>query len=152
MNYNEWTYCMYLQMSVCHNLSIGFITGTLQISLQAFMLISAYMLLDRLHFIWYPVISLPWRHNERDSVSNHQPHDCLFNCLFRRRSKKTSKLRVTGLMRGIHRGPVNSPHKLPVTRKMFPFHDVIMYDRLVPRVKLYNMFAFASITMISHMV
>ena len=27
---------------------------------------------------------------------------------------------------GIHRGPVNSPHKCPVTRKMFPFDDVIM--------------------------
>ena len=30
-------------------------------------------------------------------------------------------------MRGIHRGPVNSPHKWPVTRKMFPFDDVIMH-------------------------
>ena len=29
-------------------------------------------------------------------------------------------------VRGIHRGPVNSPHKGPVTRKMFPFGDVIM--------------------------
>ena len=29
-------------------------------------------------------------------------------------------------MRGIHRWPVNSPHKRPVTRKMFPFDDVIM--------------------------
>ena len=29
-------------------------------------------------------------------------------------------------MRGIHRGPVNSPHKRPVTRKMFPFDDVVM--------------------------
>ena len=27
---------------------------------------------------------------------------------------------------GIHRGPVNSPHKWPVTRKMFPFDDAIM--------------------------
>ena len=27
---------------------------------------------------------------------------------------------------GIHRGPVNSPHKGPVTQKMFPFDDVIM--------------------------
>ena len=27
-------------------------------------------------------------------------------------------------VRGIHRGPVNSPHKWPVTRKMFPFDDV----------------------------
>ena len=31
-------------------------------------------------------------------------------------------------VRGIHRGPVNSPHKRPVTRKMFPFDDVIMTD------------------------
>ena len=30
---------------------------------------------------------------------------------------------------GIHRGPVNSPHKWPVTRKMFPFDDVIMYGK-----------------------
>ena len=71
-------------------------------------------------------MTLRWRHNDRDSVSNHQPHDCLLNRLFRRRSKKTSKLRVTGLCAGIHRGPVNSPHKWPVTRKMFPFDDVIM--------------------------
>ena len=41
-----------------------------------------------------------WRHNERDGVSNHQPHDCLRNRLFRRRSKKTSKLRVAGLCAG----------------------------------------------------
>ena len=44
--------------------------------------------------------------------------------LFRRRSKKTSTLRVTGLCEG------NSPvinHKGPVTRKIFPFDDVIIY-------------------------
>ena len=40
---------------------------------------------------------LRWRHNERDCVSNHQPHCCLLKRLFGRRSKKTSKLRVTGL-------------------------------------------------------
>ena len=32
-------------------------------------------------------------------------------------------------VRGIHRGPVNSPHKWPVTRKMFPIDDVIMIHR-----------------------
>ena len=63
--------------------------------------------------------TLQWRHNGRDSVSDHQPHDCLLNRLFRRRSKKTSKLRVTGLCAGIHRWPFNSPHKWPVTRKYF---------------------------------
>ena len=43
------------------------------------------------------LITLRWRHNDLDGVSDHQPHDCLLNLLFRRRSKKTSKLRVTGL-------------------------------------------------------
>ena len=33
-----------------------------------------------------------------------------------------------GFVRGIHRWPVNSPHKGPVTRKMFPFDDVIMWN------------------------
>ena len=47
---------------------------------------------------WLGVINtLQWRHNERYGVSNHQPRDCLLNRLFRRRSKKASKLRVTGL-------------------------------------------------------
>ena len=43
---------------------------------------------------------MKWRHNGLDGVSNHQPHDCLLNRSFRRRSKKTSKLRVTGLCAG----------------------------------------------------
>ena len=70
--------------------------------------------------------TLRWRHNGCDCVWNHQPHDCLLNRLFRRRSKKISKLRVTGLCAGNSPGPENSPHKGPVTRKMFPFDDVIM--------------------------
>ena len=69
---------------------------------------------------------LHWRHNDHDGVSDHQPYGCLLNRVFRRRSKKTSKLRVTGLCVGNSPGPVNSPHKGPVTRKMFPFDDVIM--------------------------
>ena len=69
---------------------------------------------------------LHWRHNDHDGVSNHQPLGCLLNRLFRRRSKKTSKLRVTGLCAGNSPGPVNSPHKGPVTRKVFPFYDVFM--------------------------
>ena len=48
----------------------------------------------------------------------------------------------------IHRGPVNFPHKWPVTRKMFPFDDVIMLFRflwigkllcsfITPKISLY---------------
>ena len=43
------------------------------------------------------VLALQRRHNESDGVSNHRRHDCLLNRLFRRRSKKTSQLWVTGL-------------------------------------------------------
>ena len=72
--------------------------------------------------------TLHWRYNDHDGVSNHQPHGCLLSRLFRRRSRKTSKLRVTGLWVENSPGPVNSSHKGPVTRKMFPFDDVIMYS------------------------
>ena len=41
--------------------------------------------------------SLLWRHIGRYGVANYQPHHCLLNRIFRRRSKKTSKLRVTCL-------------------------------------------------------
>ena len=71
---------------------------------------------------------LQWRHNGRDGVSNNQPHDCLFNRLFRHRSKKTSKPASLAFVRGIHRWPVNSPHKGPVTRKLVPFHDASLTD------------------------
>ena len=44
--------------------------------------------------------SYQWRHNGLDGVSNHQPYDCLLKLLFRRRTKKASKLCVTGLWVG----------------------------------------------------
>ena len=57
-------------------------------------------------------ITLWWRHNGRDSVSNHQPHDCLLNRLFRRRWKETSKLRVTGLCAGNSPGTGEFPAQM----------------------------------------
>ena len=74
--------------------------------------------------------TLRWRHNGRDSVSNHQPHDCLLNRLLGRRLKKEQSSASLTFVWGIHQGPVNSPHKWPVTRKMFPFDDVIMNNNL----------------------
>ena len=43
--------------------------------------------------------ALHW-HNEHDGIPNHWCLHCLLNCWFRRKSKKTSKLRVTGLCEG----------------------------------------------------
>ena len=72
-------------------------------------------------------LSLQWRHNGRDSVSNHQPHDCLLKRLFNADQRKHQSSASLAFVRGIHRGPVNSPRKWPVTRKMFPFDDAIMW-------------------------
>ena len=52
------------------------------------------------HYDCWWFISLEWRHDERDGVSVPRRLDCLLNHLFRRRSKKTSKLRITGLCEG----------------------------------------------------
>ena len=80
--------------------------------------------------VWSNHDTLQWRHDGRYGVSNHQPRDCLLNRFLRRRSKKTSKLRITGLLAG--NSPVTDkfPAQSQVTRKMFPFDDVIMVDVL----------------------
>ena len=72
--------------------------------------------------------SLRWRHNERDCVWNHQPYTIVYSTVYsdadQRKHQSSASL---AFVWGIHRGPVNSPHKGPVTRKMCPFDDVIMY-------------------------
>ena len=50
---------------------------------------------------------------------------CLNVCSVADRRKHQSSMSLA-FVRGIHRWQVNSPHKGPVTRKMFPFDDVIM--------------------------
>ena len=81
--------------------------------------------------IW---LSLQWRHNGPDSVSNHQPHYCLLNRLFGPRSKKTSKLRVTGLCAW------NSPgtSELPAQMTSYPENVSIWWRHhgAVQRVKV----------------
>ena len=83
-----------------------------------------------MHYLhWWRVYanSLQWRHNEPDRVSNHQPHDCLLNRLFRRRSKITSKLRVTGLCAG------NSPMtgEFPAQRACYAGNNSIWWRHRV---------------------
>ena len=67
-----------------------------------------------------PVFTLQWRRNEYDGVSNHRPHDCLLNRLFKAQIKENIKAPrhwpVTG----------EFPHKWPVTLKILPFDDVII--------------------------
>ena len=60
---------------------------------------------------------LQWRHNGHDSVSKHQPYDCLLYLFFRHRSKKTSKLRVTGLCVGNWPGTGEFPAQMASNAK-----------------------------------
>ena len=85
--------------------------------------------LSRFALLWLyqrPHCAVQWRHHEHDGVSNHQPNDCLLNRLFRCRLKKHQGSASLAFVREIRRSTVNSPPKGPVTRKMFPFDDVIM--------------------------
>ena len=61
---------------------------------------------------WGVSSTLEWRHNERHGVSNHQPH--VYSGAYQRKHQSSASL---AFMRGIHRWPVNSSHKGPVTRK-----------------------------------
>ena len=59
-------------------------------------------------------------------VSNHRSFDCLFNRLCGLISKKHQSPRNWPFVMGIHRWPVKSPHKGPVTGEKHPLDDLIM--------------------------
>ena len=84
---------------------------------------------DNIYIITQHSSALQWRHNGLDGVWNHRPHDCLLNRLFTRRSKKTSKLHVTGIRAGIHQWLVThlTVHTLTVH---LGTHAVYFYNRL----------------------
>ena len=70
--------------------------------------------------------SLQWRHDGRDGVPDNLPNDCLLNRLFRCRSKKTSKLRVTGLCAGNSPATVEFPAQRASNAENVSICDVIM--------------------------
>ena len=75
-----------------------------------------------------------WRHNERNSVSNHQHLECLLNRLFRRRWMNYESPVSLAFGRGIHRWPVDSPHKGPLRgKRLMTFDDVIMNEPVTLR-------------------
>ena len=77
-------------------------------------------------------VTLRWRHNERDCVSNHQPYDYLLNRLFRYRLKKTSKLRVTGLWEGNSPGtgefPARRASNAEIVSIWWRHHEIAIHD------------------------
>ena len=79
--------------------------------------------------------SLWWRHNGHDGVWNTSltiVYSTVYSGADQRKYQSSASL---AFVRGIHWGPVNSPHKWPVTRKMFPFDDVIV---IISNMLLYS--------------
>ena len=71
-------------------------------------------------------VSLQWRHNGHDAISNHQPHDCLLNLLSGLDQRKNQSSASLAFVWEIHQWLVNSSHKWPIMRKMFPFDNITM--------------------------
>ena len=69
---------------------------------------------------------LRWRHNESDGGSNHRLTIVCSTVYAGTDQRKHQGSASLAFVRGINLWQVNSPHKGPVTRKMFPFDDVIM--------------------------
>ena len=77
--------------------------------------------------------SLQWRHNEHDAsqiTSLTIVYSTVYPDADQRKYQSSASLAFVWV---IHRWPVNSPHKWPVTRKMFPFDDVIMVTNSAPK-------------------
>ena len=85
------------------------------------------IIINELTFIWgqFPK-TLQRCHNDRDGVSITGLTIVYWTVYSRRRSKETSNSASLAFVTRIHRWAMNSPHKGPVTRKMFPFDDVII--------------------------
>ena len=90
--------------------------------------------------IWnITITSFQSRHNGRDSLSITSLtilYSTVYSGADQRKHHSSASLVI---VRGMHRWPVNSPHKWPVTRKIFPFDDVIMiYVDMVVRVGVHS--------------
>ena len=75
------------------------------------------------------VHTLQWRHNERNGISNHQPHDCLLNPLFKVQIKENIKAPRHWPLCGEFTGDWWIPSTKGQNAKNFPFDDVIMRNK-----------------------
>ena len=83
--------------------------------------------------------SISWHHNDVIMGVIASQITSLYSDADQRKHQSSASL---AFVRGIHRGLVNSPHKRPVTRKMFPFDDVIMNENLWICIRIsLNLFA-----------
>ena len=81
--------------------------------------------------IW---LHLSWHHIFVTWASNHRKRDCVSTILFILATKTWLRSALPVLYEGIHRSPVDSHHKGPEMRKLFPGHDVIVWQHVTPYI------------------
>ena len=87
---------------------------------------------------WINKNSLLWRHNGA-MASQVTSFTIVYSIAHSGTDRRKRQSSVSlAFARGIHRWPVNSPHKGPVTQKMFPFDDVIMCITWINKNSHYN--------------
>ena len=129
--------------------SLAFVWGIHKNSWLSVKLVGVICFRFRIYNLWVKYLmvimmnTLQWRYNERDGVSNHQHHHCLLNRFFRSRSKKTSKLHVTGLCVG--NSPVTGefPSQMVSNAEKVSIwwrhHDTIV-EPVLTRIKLHQQY------------
>ena len=120
-SYVENHYTMRKQFCTCHD---SWAVVTLIGSLES--------KLEQTEFQHISIISssLRWRHNGAIASQITSPTIVYSTVNSDANQRKHQSSASLAFVRGIHRWPVNSPHKWPVTRKMFPLDDVIMINPL----------------------
>ena len=113
--------CLYVMALICNETRQGIWNACLNISGDLLHMMCLVMVSHYSNITWalccLKTITLQWRHNEHDGISNYWYLDYLLNRLFRCRSKKTSKLHVTGLCEGnplVTRGFPSNAENYPI--------------------------------------
>ena len=92
----------------------------------------------------FHLVSLQWRHNERDGVSNHQPHECLINRLFQAQIKENIKAPRHWPLWREFTGDRWIPDTKASNAENVPFHDVIMCKPRIASVSIAASLGFQS--------
>ena len=108
--------------------------------------------IDRILF-YTPMMSIPFSDVNLDAMTSQITsltivYSSAYSGADKKRKHQSSA--TLAFARGIHRWPLNSPHKGPVTRKMLPFYDVIMFLSSVFLVNQCTMVIFDSLMDLKH--
>ena len=121
----EWqskSWIIYIRMFICSK--IGIIHSKLLTDIATFVI--CFNLYQYMNNQLHPVIDVIMGAMASQITSLTIVYSTVFSAAGKKKHQSSASL---AFVRGIHRWPVNSPHKWPITRKMFPFDDVMICNQ-----------------------